>query len=189
MKKIAIVYHSGYGHTQKQAEAVLKGVQSIENVDVDLIKTEDVVEDLDRLDQYDAMIFGTPTYMGGVSADFKRFMDASSAKWFTRTWQNKIAAGFTNSNSLSGDKLNTLIQLAIYGAQHGMIWVGQAESNTSPADNSGDVGAINRVGSYLGAMAQSDNVSADQSPRGGDLETAVLFGQRVAEMTLAFNYS
>ncbi len=187
MKKIAIIVHSGYGHTLKQANSVMQGAQAVPDITVDLVFVADAITDLDLLDQYDAMIFGSPTYMGSVSADFKKFMEASSAKWATQTWQNKIAGGFTNSHSMSGDKLNTLIQMAIYAAQHGMIWVGQVEANGSPEGQSGEVNALNRLGSYLGAMAQSDNVAAEQSPTGGDLETASLFGKRVAEITKMFN--
>ncbi len=113
-------------------------------------------------------------------------MDASSKLFFTESWKDKIAAGFTNSQSMSGDKLNTLMQLAIFSAQHRMIWVGQAESNTSSEGDQGNPKAINRVGSHLGAMAQSDNASPEITPSSGDLETAELLGKRVAEITRRF---
>jgi len=75
MSKIVIVYHSGYGHTKKVAEAVLAG--SIDaGADAKLL----AVGDLDdagwaELDAADAIIFGAPTYMGGASADFKKFAE------------------------------------------------------------------------------------------------------------------
>jgi multimeric flavodoxin WrbA len=93
-------------------------------------------------------------------------------------WKDKIAAGFTNSGSPSGDKLNTLFQLSVLAAQHGMIWVGQTEVND---------GKINRIGSFLGLMAQSDNAPADQTPPPQDLETARRFGARVAKAVLRWN--
>ena len=101
-------------------------------------------------------------------------------------WQNKIAAGFTNSFSMSGDKLNVLIQMAIFAAQHGMIWVGQSEPNQSPENQPGNIHAINRMGSYLGAMAQSENDTPDRTPSLGDLQTAIKFGERVACVTHRF---
>lgn len=183
MKKIAVVYHSGYGHTEKQAQHVLKGVQSVKYTEGQLVTAEEATKNPDILNEYDGMIFGSPTYMGSVSAPFKGFMDASSKNWFEGKWQNKTAAGFTNSHSLSGDKLNTLVQLAVFAAQHGMIWIGQAEKNASPEGNPGKADAVNRMGSTLGAMAQSENDSPEVTPPSGDLKTAELLGQRVAEIT------
>ena len=58
----------------------------------------------DLLNDADAIIFGSPTYMGSPSWQFKKFADASSKVWFTRGWQDKVFGGFTNSASLNGDK-------------------------------------------------------------------------------------
>ncbi len=173
MTTIAIVYHSGFGRTAAQAEAVLRGIQSVPDVTAHLIRVEDVEAHWATLDAADAIVFGSPTYMGSVSGPFKSFMDASSRRWLQQAWKDKIAAGFTNSGSLSGDKLNTLVQLAIFAAQHGMVWVGQAELPGGRADD-----AINRIGSMLGAAAQSDQGSS--RPSDGDLATAEKFGARVA---------
>lgn len=187
MTNIAIVYHSGYGHTEVQASHVYKGALSVEGVNASLIKAEDAAKDLSLLDEADSIIFGSPTYMGSVSAQFKQFMDASSRVWLTQKWKNKISAGFTNSHSLSGDKLNSLVQMAIFAAQHGMIWVGQSEPNQSPEGEPGKFDAINRVGSTLGAMAQSENASPEVTPTSGDLKTAELLGIRVASIAKKFN--
>ena len=124
MSKIAIVYHFGYGHTEKQAEAVRDGAADVENTKVDFISVDDVDDNWERLAAADAIIFGSPTHMGSVSAPFKEFMDKSSKVWAEQGWKDKIAAGFTNSASQSGDKLATLQQMAVLGAQHSMIWVG-----------------------------------------------------------------
>ena len=107
------------------------------------------------------------------------FADATSQPWFTSAWKDKIAAGFTNSLSLSGDKLSTLSYLAVLAAQHGMIWVG---TGLAPGASSGDVtiDGVNRVGSSLGLMTQSDNAAPDVTPGAGDLKTARLFGARIA---------
>ncbi len=183
MIKIAIAYHSGYGHTEKQAKHVQIGTSSVKDCIATLFKVDENMNNLEKLNDYDAIIFGTPTYMGSASAPFKTFMDASSKFWLERKWKNKIAAGFTNSHSLSGDKLNTLIQLAIFAMQHGMIWVGNDEMNQSPDNQAGKNDAVNRIGSFLGAMAQSENDSPDITPPIGDLKTAELLGKRVAELT------
>ena len=134
----------------------------------------------------DAIVFGAPTYMGSVSAQFKAFMDASASVWFTRGWKDRLAAGFTNSASQSGDKLNSLQQLSIFAAQHGMIWVGL---DLLPGNNSskGSVNDLNRLGSFLGAMAQSNNDEGpEKGPIASDLATAKHLGQRVATLTAQF---
>jgi len=184
MTVVAVIYHSGFGHTEVQAKHIGRGAASVSGTVTRLIKVEDIIEDMESLRDVDAMIFGSPTYMGSVSAPFKAFMDASAKIWFAKGWKDKIAAGFTNSHSLSGDKLNTLIQLAVFAAQHGMIWVGQAEANGSPDGEPGKADAINRIGSTLGAMAQSENDAPDVTPPSGDLLTAELLGKRVAESVI-----
>lgn len=189
MKKIAIVYHSGFGHTEVIAKAVAEGVKQLKAVDVALFKVEDVTAAPDKLNTFDAIVFGAPTYMGSASAPFKAFMDASSSLYFSRDWENKIAAGFTNSHSLSGDKLNTLFQLAVFAMQHAMIWVGQSDLNGSPDGAPGKEDAINRMGSSFGLMAQSENEAPSVTPPIGDIKTAHLFGKRIAEITLALNLS
>lgn len=182
---IAVVYHSGYGHTKVVAEAVAQGVEE-SNADVKLIPVEDVDNHWDDLAEAKAIIFGSPTYMGSVSADFKGFMDKSSKVWGEQGWKDKLAAGFTNSASFSGDKLNTLIQMSVFAAQHGMIWVGlglMPGNNTSE----GSPEDLNRIGSYLGAMAQSNaDQGADVVPPNADKETAKVLGRRVAEMAARF---
>lgn len=181
--KIAIVYHSGYGHTKVQAEAVRDGVDQIDAAEADFVSVDELKGNLDRLADADAIIFGSPTYMGGVSAQFKAFMDESSEVWMKQGWKNKVAAGFTNSSSRNGDKQNTLIDMSVYAAQHGMIWVGLG---LPPGNNSstGSEEDINRLGASLGAMAQSNaDEGPDVSPTRADKETAKLFGARVAEIT------
>jgi len=179
MTKIVVVYHSGYGHTAAQAEAVARGAGKVEGADVRLLTSEEA-QKWELLLDADAIVFGSPTYMGSASAQFKAFMDASSKPWYTSDWKDKIAAGFTTSASQSGDKLNTLIQLAVFAAQHGMIWVGQ---DLLPGNNSstGSVSDLNRLGSSLGAMAQANSdQGADVAPIASDLLTAEHLGERVA---------
>lgn len=178
--KVAVVYHSGYGNTAKQAQAVWEGIQQVEGVMALLISVDTIDNHWQDLEEADAIIFGTPTYMGGVSAAFKAFMDASSKVWAKMGWRNKLAGGFTNSAKKSGDKLNTLMSLSIFAAQHGMQWVGLdidggwSTSKGSPED-------LNRLGSWLGAMAQS-NGDTDEGPSASDLRTAAYLGKRVATL-------
>lgn len=180
MTSIAIVYHSGYGHTAAVAEAVAAGVRSVSGATATLIMAEDTDKHWDALAQADAIIFGSPTYMGSVSAPFKAFMDASSKVWMGRGWHNKLAAGFTNSASQSGDKLNTLVQLMIFAMQHGMVWVGL---DLMPGNNAstGSTTDLNRLGSFSGVMTQANNdQDAKVAPPESDRQTAAALGKRVA---------
>ena len=181
MTRIAVVYHSGYGHTRVQAEAVVRGASSVEGVEVALVSVDTIDDNWDALDAADALVFGSPTYMGGVSAQFKAFMDSTSTRFGTGAWRDKLAAAFTNSASQSGDKLATLQALSVFAMQHSMVWVGLG---LPPGNNvsTGSVEDLNRLGSFLGAMAQSNgDVGADIAPPASDQRTAEALGKRVAE--------
>ncbi len=177
--KITIVYHSGYGHTKVQAEHVLKGIRSVPDVTASLITSDEAIqEQFKSLDEADCIVFGCPTYMGGPSAQFKTFIDAASKVWFKQGWKDKLAAGFTNSGSPSGDKSSTLNALMINAMQHSMVWVG---TGLMVGDHGSDK-EINRLSSFVGAMAQSPHGSKE--PLASDLRTAELFGARVGAATL-----
>ncbi|MCR6629114.1 MAG: NAD(P)H-dependent oxidoreductase [Magnetospirillum sp.] len=181
MTSIAIVYHSGYGHTAALAQSVAAGAAAVSGTQVHLIPVEEAEAKAAILDGADALIFGSPTYMGSASAKFHEFMEWSSKTWYGRGWQDKLAAGFTVSASQSGDKLNTLIQLAVFAAQHGMVWVG---GGLLPGNNSsnGSVEDLNRLGSFLGVMAQANaDQGAEVAPPVSDRKTAEKLGARVAE--------
>ncbi len=182
---LTIAYHSGYGHTAKVAFAVAEGAKKNVNIDVVMINVAEIQDkDWDRLDDSHAIIFGCPTYMGGVSAQYKAFIDAASKKWMEQKWKDKIGAGFTNSSSYSGDKLNSLFQLVINAMQHGMIWVGNAMMPARAQGIEGpDANQLNRVGSWVGVATQSNHEAPEIAPPKGDLETAKLFGERVANIT------
>jgi NAD(P)H dehydrogenase (quinone) len=182
MTNIVVVYHSGYGHTQRMAQAVANGA----GAQLLAIDAEGNLPDggWEQLKAADAIIFGSPTYMGSVSWQFKRFADASSKPWFSQDWKDKLAAGFTNSAGMNGDKQGTLTALFTLAMQHSMLWVSQGlmPSNSKAARRDD----VNYLVSYSGAMAQSpsDSGASEMSP--GDLETARLFGQRVADVAARF---
>ncbi|XAH25909.1 flavodoxin family protein [Xylophilus sp. GW821-FHT01B05] len=179
MTRIAVVYHSGYGHTQRLAQSVADGA-SAELIAID---AEGNLPEggWDTLNAADAIIFGTPTYMGGPSWQFKKFADASSKAWFGRSWQDKVFGGFTNSASLNGDKQNTLHYLLTLAAQHGGIWVslGLPPSNSKAATRND----TNNLGGSIGVLAQSPSDASVPEMLAGDLETGRLYGQRVAAIT------
>lgn len=177
---VAIVFHSGYGHTARQADAVRRGVENVRGASVLYLTSEEAQSRWEDLAGADAIIFGAPTYMGSASGPFKTFMDATSSVFASGAWRDKIAAGFTNSASRSGDKLGTLMQFVTLAAQLGMHWV---SLGLSPGNNlsTGSEEELNRLGFFLGAAAQSN---ADQGPElappQSDLLTAERLGERVA---------
>jgi NAD(P)H dehydrogenase (quinone) len=189
MANVYIVYHSGFGHTKLQAEAVHRGAASVPGTRAEIRTTEEASANLDELDEADAIIFGCPTYMGNLSAEMKKFIEVAARKWFSLAWKDKIAGAFTNSSSFSGDKLNTLIGLVINAMQHGMIYVGTGmlPSANRPEDFQQIAGpspeALNRVGSFTGAMSASFQVPPPGAPGSGDIQTAELYGKRIAEIT------
>jgi NAD(P)H dehydrogenase (quinone) len=159
MAKTVVIYHSGYGHTQRVAQFVAQGA----NAALIAIDADGNIADADweTLDAADAIIFGSPTYMGMASWQFKKFADASSKRCFT------ISA------SPSGDKLSTLQYFITLAMQQAMIWVGQPSLND---------GTVNRIGSNSGVMAQVGPTSPAEEIPQGDLDTAKAYGERVAAM-------
>jgi NAD(P)H dehydrogenase (quinone) len=187
MTNIAIIYFSGTGHTHLMAEAIATGakITSATNVQLLRITGEQIVNGrwkdeamVASLNSADAIIFGSPTYMGGVAAQFKAFVDGASSAWAQQLWKDKIAGGFTHSGGLSGDKQGTLIYLSINAAQHSMIWVGAGEMSQP--------NGVNRLGSSTGVMGQavpdfSGTKTVELDP--GDRLSCELYGQRIAAAT------
>ena len=187
MSKIAIVYFSGMGHTHLMAEAVEKGARKVEGSTVELLRiTGEQITDgrwkddamIEKLNQADAIVFGSPTYMGGVAGQFKCFIDDAGV-WFEQKWKDKIAGGFTHSGSLSGDKQGTLLYLAIHAAQQSMIWVGAGDL---PSNYFGKDDGDNRLGSFMGVMGQTMLDMSGKPPEvhPGDALTAEKYGERIA---------
>ena len=184
--RIAVVFHSGMGHTAAAAKAARDGASSVPGVTASIVYVTEIDEHWDELNRADAMIFGCPTYMGSASAPFKAFMDATSSIWTKLGWRDKVAAGFTNSGNPHGDKFATLMQLFVFAMQHGMIWVG-LDIPGSHNFSKGDACGMNRLGTWLGATVQS---FVDQGVEGiheGDLKTVFQLGRRVAMLTKRLN--
>lgn len=182
MAKVVVVFHSGYGHTLRMAQSVAEGAGAeLVPIDADGNVSE---AGWASLGAADAIIMGSPTYMGCVSWQFKKFADASSKHWFGQAWKDKIFAGFTNSATMNGDKHSTLHYLFTLAMQHSGIWVGSGmmPSNAKAAQRND----VNYVGSFAGAMAQSPSDASPAEMLPGDLETARLFGQRVAVVAARF---
>lgn len=186
MSNVAIVYHSGYGHTAVVADAVAEGVKRAGGT-ANIVKLESAEQDftaaLDAVSAADAVIFGSPTYMGDVSVPLRAFFVASAKIWMGQGWKDKLAAGFTNGLTFGGNKDHTISSIWVLAMQHGMIWAGPAvplgntEGNSTAAPE-----AANRIGSATGVITQSDNAGPDVTPPAGDKEFARLLGERIAKL-------
>lgn len=191
--QISIVYHSGFGHTERLARAVEAGATEA-GAKVSLLVASELSQrdkgPWETLENADAIIFGSPTYMGAVSAPFAEFAAASAAVYKRHGWKDKLAAGFTNSGKPAGDKFATLSQMFVLASQHGMLWVPPAlHPGFSKAGDSYDVG-INRTGHYTGVATHSySDHSPDESPSGNELETGRLLGARVATLAARWTQS
>jgi multimeric flavodoxin WrbA len=182
-KSIVIVFHSGYGHTHKIAQAVAEGSDGhLLAIDADGSLPPGGWE---KLAAADAIVFGSPTYMGNVSWQFKKFADESSKVWMNQGWKDKLGAAFTNSASVAGDKQTTLYTMFTLAQQHGMLWVGTGlmPSNGKAARRDD----VNYLSSFAGlATATPSDASVDEMVE-GDIRTARLFGQRLRDVVSRIN--
>jgi len=188
MNRIAVIYHSAHGHTQHIAERVADGARRVAGIDVRLLPAADVTRRPDDLIGYDGLILGSPTYLGGVSAPFKGFMDATGRLWQKQQLKGKLAAGFTVSSLPSGDKQSTLMSMFVFAMQHGMLWVGNP---ILPEQHAGVAyeDAANRLGSWSGLMAQAGHSAPADSFVPGDIKTAIMFGRFFSETLHRLNCS
>lgn len=180
MKNLAVIYHSAHGNTERIAELIVDGAARVEGVRVQLLRAEELAAAPEQLLAFDGFIFGSPTYLGGVSGTFKSFMDATGRLWKTHALKGKLASGFTVSALPAGDKQSTLLSMFVFAMQHGMVWVGNAILPEQHAGVPFDE-AANRLGSWSGLMAQAGHSAAGASAFApGDLKTARIFGENIA---------
>lgn len=186
-KKVAVIYHSAHGHTAFIAQHVVEGLRSVPDIDATLIKAEDLTGSPERLLDFDGFIWGSPTYLGGVSGVFKTFMDATGTMWRHQSLNGRLAAGFTVSSLPAGDKQSTLMSMVVFSMQHGMLWSGNP---VMPEQHSGIPyeDAVNRLGSWTGLMAQAGHNAPANEFAPGDIKTARLFGANFANMLLRQNF-
>jgi NAD(P)H dehydrogenase (quinone) len=183
--KVAIIYHSDTGHTGVVAHQIAAGVEDGGSEAV-LLKIDNAAQDftdmIDQASEADAIIFGSPTYMGDISSPLKAFFEASAYVWFTMGWKDKVAGGFTNSLNFAGDKAHSLNSILILAMQHGMIWVGAGQPPGHHTNGDAAPGIVNRMGYSVGVATQSDNLSCDVTPPTGDRKFARLYGERIASL-------
>lgn len=179
---VVIAYYSGFGHTDVFAQAVERGAVSA-GAAVSLVRVDTITdEQWQLLDDADAIVFGSPTYMGSAAGKFHVFAESTSKRWATAAWKNKLGAGFTNAACKAGDKHSTLAYFATLAAQHQMHWInlglhpGWHTSTESEND-------LNRLGYFNGAAASTPADLPPSEVSKADVATAEHLGEQVAHHT------
>ena len=183
---IGIVYFSNTDITGKLVRATANVIEeSGMSVFVYRIDGTEIIEGrfnktivFDQLEKCSAIIFASPTYMGGPAAQFKAFADATSPIYSNQGWSDKLAAGITSGSGLNGDQTSTLQYFVTLASQHGMSWLGLSSIT---GGNSGL--KINRLGCQIGVVAHSETTSVNAN----DLQTAKHLGKRIVNHLLQKN--
>lgn len=180
---LSIIYHCSDGQATQVARIIEKGIRS-ELTKVNMIKVEDAEQKLALLHCSDTIIFGCPTLFGNVTAPFKQFMELTELFVYKQLWKDKLAGAFTISSTCNGDKLQTLISMALFAAQHSMIWI--SLGILPRFINGQQTDGQNRLASYIGLTSQGNLQSKINQLHTGDILTAELFAKRILEITVKF---
>ena len=199
--KILIVYYSLYGHTQKLAQAVEEGARMVSGAEVLLRRVEEfdiVVQKtandphisklreeqkripvctVDDLRAADAVIFGSPTRYGNMTAQMKQLIDSTASLWLKGEMEGKPAGVFTSTASTHGGQETTLITMMIPLLHLGMIIVGV------PYSTEGMIHTEGRGGTPYGPTTIA-GARGELQPQEGDLVIARALGRRVAEVAM-----
>ena len=141
MAKVLVLYYSMYGHVETMAGAVAEGARSVVGVDVTVKRVpETIAEDVARkvgvkldqaapvaspkeLDEYDAIIFGSPTRFGNMTAQMRNFLDQTGGLWVKGGLVGKVGSVFTSTGTGGGNE-STIISFVTTLMHHGMVYVG-----------------------------------------------------------------
>ncbi len=198
--RILIAYYSLYGHTFKMARAVEEGARSVPGADVQVRRVEEFeivlkktandpilsrvresqkeipVCTLDDLRAADAVIFGSPTRYGNMTAQMKQLIDSTGGLWLKGEMEGKPAGVFTSTASTHGGQETTLVTMMIPLLHLGMIIVGV------PYSTEGMIHTEARGGTPYGPSTIA-GPQGELQPAEGDLLIARALGKRVAEVT------
>jgi NAD(P)H dehydrogenase (quinone) len=187
-----IVYDSRLGSVQKMARLIARGVESVEgcnavvrcvpNVSVEPSTKEqpeygDLFVELADLEQCDALIIGSPTRFGNMSASMKYFLDGTSSLWMSGSLSGKPAAVFTSSSSMHGGQESTLLSMLNPLLHHGMLLCGLPY--TEHALSKTTTGGTPYGASHVAGPSNSNPISDDEKT------LCIALGKRVSGFALA----
>lgn len=144
--KIQVVFYSMYGHIYRMAEAIAEGARQVEGAEVEMYQVPELVPDEalertggkaarsafahvpviepDRLAEADAILFGTPTRFGNMSAQMRNFLDQTGRLWMAGGLVGKVGSVFASTASQHGGQETTITSFHTTLLHHGMIIVG-----------------------------------------------------------------
>ena len=144
MAKILVLYYSSYGHVETMAGAVVEGARAA-GARVDIKRVPEIVPleiarssgfKLDQaapvatvaeLEHYDAIILGTGTRFGRLSAQMAAFLDQAGGLWARGALNGKVGGAFVSTGSQHGGQEVTLFSLITNLIHMGMVIVGLPE--------------------------------------------------------------
>jgi NAD(P)H dehydrogenase (quinone) len=153
--QILVLYFSKGGNTKKLAEAILKGVKSVDGVEGVLKHTDDVTKE--DFVSSDGIIAGSPVYFGVMAAQLKKVFDEFVG--VRKKMEGKVGAAFATSADPSGGKETTMMSIIQVMLIYGMVIVGDPMSATG----------------HFGTACVG-------APDSGSLENGMKLGERVAEL-------
>ena len=193
MTKVLVLYYSSYGHIERMAEAVAEGVRKagVEAVikRVPELVPEEVVRKsgfkldqkapiatVDELAGYDAIIFGTPTRFGNMTAQMKHFMDQLGQLWLRGALVGKVASVFSSSATQHGGQESTILTFHPVLLHLGMIIVGL------PYAFQGQMGVTEVMGNSPYGASTIAGGDGSRQPSAVELEGARFQGRHVAQI-------
>jgi NAD(P)H dehydrogenase (quinone) len=194
MTKVLVLYYSSYGHIEAMAAAVAEGAASVPGTEVVVKRVpelvpEDVakgagikldqtapVADPNELADYDAIIFGTPTRFGNMTAQMRNFLDQTGGLWFAKALVGKVGSVFVSTASQHGGQETTITSFHTTLLHHGMVIVGLPYTF---AGNS-EMGEISG-GTPYGASTLAGN-DGSRMPSENELAGARFQGAHVAQI-------
>ena len=196
MPSVLVLYYSSYGHIEAMARAQSEGVARVpgarasvkrvpELVPPDLAKASGFRLDqpapiaaADELDQYDAIVFGTPTRFGNMAAQMRNFLDQTGALWGRGALVGKVGSVFCSTASQHGGQETTITSFHSTLLHHGMIIVGLPYTFK-------DLATMREItgGTPYGASCVTGAGSELRMPTALELEMCRYQGEHVARIT------
>jgi NAD(P)H dehydrogenase (quinone) len=194
MTKILVLYYSTYGHVETMAQAVAEGARGVEGVEVTIKRVPELMPDdvaraagakLDQaapvaspkeLDQYDGIIFGSPTRFGNMAGQMRNFLDQTGGLWVSGALVGKVASVFASTGTGGGNE-STILTFIPTLLHHGMVVVGLPYTCPQLTDIS-----EMRGGSPYGA-ATIAGADGSRQPSENELAQARFQGTHVAQIT------
>ncbi|WP_026989090.1 NAD(P)H:quinone oxidoreductase [Fodinicurvata sediminis] len=195
MTKVLVLYYSSYGHIETMAQAVAEGVKQVDGADVSLKRVPelvpeevreksgykidqagDVLQDVSELENYDAIIVGTPTRFGNMTSQMRNLWDQTGGLWFNGSLIGKVGSAFTSTASQHGGQETTLTSIHTTLIHHGMVIVGVPYSH-SGLNNMKEITG----GTPYGASTITDG-DGSRLPSENELDIARFQGRHVTEI-------